>query len=141
MVRGGLTVTGAIVATALAATACSRGATTASEAADRRARTPRTFAAAVDGLCAAQRDASSDPAAAKASFDDRSDDALHEIARLLEDTDRAAAAALLIAKQRVEADFEGAPASGDLSGDLARLVDATREGLRRLDLDGPACGS
>jgi hypothetical protein len=96
--------------------------------------------AAVDGLCTALRQAPANPKAAEATFFDESHATLHVVARALEDVDRPAAAALLEAKQQVEADFSAGLASGGrVSDDLRRLVDATRAGLTRLEVPTQAC--
>ena len=95
---------------------------------------------AVEGLCTAVGQAPDGPRAAEATFFDESHATLHVIARGLEDVDRPAAAALLEAKQRVEADFSGGLASGGrVADDLRLLVDATRAGLARLEVQAPAC--
>ncbi len=96
--------------------------------------------AAVDGLCTAVGQAPDGPRAAEATFFDESHATLHVIAGALEDVDRPAAAALLEAKQRVEADFSGGLASGGrVADDLRILVDATRAGLTRLEVQAPDC--
>ena len=96
--------------------------------------------AAVEGLCTAVGQAPDVPRAAETTFFDDSHATLHVIARALEDVDRPAAAALLEAKQRVEADFSGGLASGGrVADDLRILVDATRAGLARLEVSTAAC--
>jgi hypothetical protein len=100
----------------------------------------RRLTAAVEGLCTALQQAPDSPAAAEATFYDQSHATLHAIARALEDVDRPAAAALLEAKQRVEADFAGGLASGGrVADDLRPLVAATSAGLARLEVKAPAC--
>ena len=95
---------------------------------------------AVEGLCTAVGQAPDGRRAAEATFFDESHATLHVVARALEDVDRPAAAALLEAKQRVEADFSGGLASGGrVADDLRLLVDATRAGLARLEVQAPAC--
>lgn len=122
--------------------ACSGGTTVRSaEKTNGRARLPREFASAVQGLCVARRDARSSPAASKASFVDGAHEPLHEIARRLGDVDRTAAASVLRAKQRVEADLSTSATSAELAADLDRLVVATGEGLERLGFDAPGCDS
>ena len=100
----------------------------------------RRLTAAVEGLCTALKQAPDGPRAAEVTFFDESHDTLHTIARALEDVDRSSAAALLEAKQRVEADFAGGRASGGrVADDLRALVEATRAGLARLEVPAPAC--
>ncbi len=100
----------------------------------------RRLTAAVEGLCTALRQAPDSPSAAETTFFDESHDTLHAIARGLEEVDRPQAAALLEAKQRVEADLAGGRASGGrIADDLRPLVDATRAGLARLEVPTQPC--
>lgn len=94
--------------------------------------------AAVDGLCASIAEAG-DPAAAERAFFDRSHDALHEIAAAASEADREAAAALLTAKNRVEADFRDAPTRQELEGHLQTLIAATVDALTALGVNAPGC--
>lgn len=82
-------------------------------------------------------DAAASPATARAVFFDRAHEQLHTVARALEDVDRAQAAELLVAKEKVEGEL-GAPPAG-LPGDLRRLADVYRAGLGRLAIDAPPC--
>ena len=86
---------------------------------------------------AALCEAEARPDQARQLFFDRSHDALHTVARDLEDVDRAQAAALLQAKERVES---GLDAPGPtLPDDLARLADVYRASLGRLAITAPPC--
>ena len=77
------------------------------------------------------------PDEARALFFDRSHEALHEVARRLDDVDRAQAAALLEAKQRVESGLDSPRPS--LPADLTRLADVYRASLGRLAIEAPPC--
>jgi hypothetical protein len=74
---------------------------------------------------------------ARALFFDRSHEALHTVARALEPVDRAQAATLLEAKQKVESELTTPPAT--LRDDLLRLADVYRTGLGRLAISAPPC--
>ncbi|MGH9266115.1 MAG: hypothetical protein ACRD1D_15635 [Acidimicrobiales bacterium] len=83
-----------------------------------------SFGPARDGVCrAAEAARHGDPAGAKAAFFDRSHQALHELAALAQERDRAAVARLLEAKERVESGLE--KASPTLAGDLDTLAVVT----------------
>lgn len=87
------------------------------------------WAATVEGLCRAARAArDGDAAQARRAFLDTAHDPLHRLADRTAEQDRTAAARLLEAKERVEADLEGSQPS--LEQDLERLVDATRVAIR-----------
>ena len=86
-----------------------------------------------DGLC----DAARDPSGARALFFDRSHEALHTVARALDDVDRGQAAQLLEAKERVERELDQ-PAP-TLTGDLLRLAEVYRASLGRLAITAPPC--
>lgn len=95
---------------------------------------------AAAGLCTARHQAGAgDVNTARATFYDRSHDALHTLARALEPADRALAARLLEAKQRVESDLAGGTPPTDLAADLDRLSEVTGAGLVRLSIDPPPC--
>jgi len=97
---------------------------------------PVAVAALVDahaGLC----QAADQPDAARRLFFDRSHEALHTVARALEDVDRAQAAELLQAKEKVESELAVPPAG--LPDDLRRLADVYRAGLGRLAITAPPC--
>ncbi len=85
------------------------------------------------GLC----EAAASPATARTLFFDRSHEALHTVARGVEDVDRAQAGALLQAKEKVESELDARPAS--LPDDLRRLADVYRTSLGRLAIEAPPC--
>lgn len=91
------------------------------------------------GLCEAARQAATDVNAARQTFFGRSHEALHLIARGLEEKDRAESARLLEAKQRVEADFTGAAPGAQVAADLGRLAEITRSSLDTFDVDADPC--
>ena len=97
-----------------------------------------TLVKAMNGLCTARQQASSAPDSAKATFFDDSHQALHDIAAALERTDRNASAALLIAKQRVEADLN-AGQSTTLVADLDQLATVAHDSLDRLHVRAAPC--
>ncbi|MDQ3897037.1 MAG: hypothetical protein M3326_07290 [Actinomycetota bacterium] len=86
---------------------------------------------------AALCEAAARPDTARTLFFDRSHEALHTVARGLEDVDRAQAAELLEAKEKVEADL--AAPGGSLPADLSRLADVYRASLGRLAITAPPC--
>lgn len=98
-----------------------------------------TMTAAVGGLCTARAQADTDVKSVRATFYDRSHEALHTIARALEPVDRVVAARLLEAKQAVEADVNAQPPRATVAADLDRLLDVTRQGLARLSITAPRC--
>jgi MoxR-like ATPase len=81
--------------------------------------------------------AAAEPDAARRHFFDRAHDQLHTVAKALEDVDRAQAAQLLQAKERVESELSDPPAS--LPDDLRRLAVVYRDGLGRLAITAPPC--
>ena len=81
--------------------------------------------------------AAAEPAAARRHFFDRAHEPLHTVARALEDVDRAHAARLFQAKERVESELSDPPAS--LPDDLRRLAGVYRDGLGRLAITAPPC--
>jgi hypothetical protein len=85
------------------------------------------------GLC----EAAKTPAQARALFFDRSHDALHTVARALDDVDRALAGQLLQAKETVESEL-GASRPGRPE-DLLRLADVYRAALGRLAITVAPC--
>lgn len=120
-----------LLAVAVAATACSSGASDAAPAGD----LPSERVA--QGLCQAAA-AGDDPARAELSFARVHTD-LHIVARAVEKEDRRAAARLLTAKQRVEDDLRRRAPASELTPDLRRLIAATRDGLDRLDVTVAPC--
>ncbi len=81
--------------------------------------------------------AAAEPDAARRHFFDRAHEPLHTVARALEDVDRAQAAQLLQAKEKVESELPNPPAS--LPDDLRRLAAVYRDGLGRLAITAPPC--
>lgn len=81
--------------------------------------------------------AATEPDAARRHFFDRAHDQLHTVAKALEDVDRAQAAQLLQAKERVESELPNSPAG--LPDDLRRLAGVYRDGLGRLAITAPPC--
>ena len=77
------------------------------------------------------------PVSARTMFFDRSHEALHTVARAVEEVDRAQAADLLHAKEKVESELAAAPAG--LPDDLLRLADVYRTSLGRLAIEAPPC--
>ena len=86
---------------------------------------------------AALCEAAAAPDAARRLFFDRSHEQLHTVARGLEDVDRAEAARLLQAKEKVESELPSPPAS--LPDDLRTLAAVYRDGLGRLAITAPPC--
>ena len=99
-----------------------------------------TFLPAQRALCrAADQAAAGDAAAARTTFLDSSHDDVHRLAAKLEDVDRAKAAAMLEAKQRVEADIDMEPVPAKLADDLRALSATVASGLARLHLPSSPC--
>ncbi len=124
----------ALVAVAVMATACAGGSD--DDGTITVAGQPVAVAPLVDahaGLC----QAAAQPDAARRLFFDRSHEALHTVARALEDVDRAQAAQLLQAKEKVESELPNPPAS--LPTDLRALAAVYRDGLGRLAITAPPC--
>lgn len=99
---------------------------------------PRLLAIAA-GLCEAAAQAPADVAAAEKTLNSRSHDGLHVIARGLEEVDRAAAATLLEAKQKVEGDFSRDAAGTVVEPDLRQLHEVTVSSLARFNVTAGAC--
>lgn len=93
----------------------------------------------VSDICAAADSALAGHANdAEERFVDRAHQRLHELAAEVTEVDRAVAARLLEAKQRVEADLDHEPVdAAALSEDLGALADATVDAQSRLDRPGP----
>ena len=77
------------------------------------------------------------PDAARRLFFDRAHEQLHTVAKALEDVDRAQAAQLLQAKERVESEITNPPPT--LPDDLRRLAGVYRDSLGRLAITVPPC--
>jgi len=99
--------------------------------------TTEAAVATVRGLCDVR--GASSAAAANATFYDQTHQELHVIAAATEERDRAKAAALLEAMQRVEAELERPLLRAGFSADVESLVEATREALASIGLDAPGC--
>ena len=91
------------------------------------------------GLCEAAAQAPNDVKTAEKTFNARSHDGLHLIARGLETIDRSAAAALLEAKGKVEGDFARSAAGAQVATDLRQLSEVTRSSLARFNVTAGAC--
>ena len=92
------------------------------------------------GLCEGARQANrGEIDAARQTFFGQSHEGLHLIARALQDDDRGAAAALLEAKQKVEADFTTPPAGAQVAADLRQLAELTRSSLARYKVSVDSC--
>ena len=86
---------------------------------------------------AALCEAAAEPAQARALFFDRAHDALHDVARRLDDVDRAQAAQLLEAKQVVESELTATRQARP--EDLRRLAEVYRTSLGRLAITVAPC--
>jgi hypothetical protein len=93
---------------------------------------------AVGGLC--EIVGATDLEAANATFQDRAHQTLHTVAAAAEQGDRAAAAALLQAKQRVEADLTEAALPVGFGDDVEALLASLRAALGAIGLDAATCG-
>jgi hypothetical protein len=91
------------------------------------------------GVCDAARQAGASVDAARQTFFSQSHDGLHLIARGLQELDRDASAALLEAKQKVEADFLAPPPGPRVVADLDQLGAVTRSSLARFKVSADAC--
>jgi hypothetical protein len=99
--------------------------------------TPDTAATAVLGLCDLTN--ATDVIEARATFLDRSHATLHAIAAAADARDRASAAALFEAKQRVEAALARDDLPNRFQRDVETLIGTTRDALHAIGLDAPAC--
>ena len=91
------------------------------------------------GLCQAATQAATDTSAAEKTFQGKSHDGLHLIARGLQDIDRPASATLLEAKQKVEADFSNHAPGSQVAADLRSLSEVTKASLARFNVTVDAC--
>ena len=101
--------------------------------------TTTKLVAVAAGLCAAAAQAPTDKPAAERTFQSRSHDGLHLIARGLQDRDRAASATLLETKQKVEADFSGSTPGPQVATDLRQLAEVTRASLAHFSVTVDSC--
>src|SRR2546421_5941276 len=81
------------------------------------------------GLCEAATQAATDTSAAEKTFQGKSHDGLHLIARGLQDIDRPASATLLEAKQKVEGDFSNHAPGTQVAADLRSLSEVLKSSL------------
>jgi len=91
------------------------------------------------GLCEAAQQAGTDISTAAKTFNSKSHDGLHLIARGLQEIDRPASATLLEAKQKVEGDISSKAAGPQLAADLRSLSDVTKTSLARFNVTVDAC--
>jgi hypothetical protein len=91
------------------------------------------------GLCEAAKQAATDTSAAEQTFQGRSHDGLHLIARGLQDIDRPASATLLEAKEKVESDFSNKAPGTKVATDLRSLSEVTKSSLARFNVTVDAC--
>jgi hypothetical protein len=91
------------------------------------------------GLCEAATQAATDTSAAEKTFQGKSHDGLHLIARGLQDIDRPASATLLEAKQKVEADFSNHAPGSQVAADLRSLSGVLKSSLARFNVTVDAC--
>lgn len=99
-----------------------------------------SYPAAVQGLCEASRVAEDDPERAHDLFFDEAHATLHVLADEVAERDRAAAAALLEAKERAESTLSSEDVSSEeLRTDLDALVDATIAATRAVDVEVDRC--
>jgi hypothetical protein len=91
------------------------------------------------GLCQAAAEAATDTAAAEKTFQSKSHDGLHLIARGLQDIDRPASATLLEAKEKVESDFSNHAAGSQVAEHLRSLSEVTKASLARFNVTVDAC--
>ena len=100
--------------------------------------TQEAASAAVLGLCEVIGGLPTDIETAMDTFHDRVHEELHVVAAATQSQDRAAAAALLQAKERFEVDFAG-PMAADAADDLEMLSTALRDALAAIGLSAPDC--
>jgi hypothetical protein len=91
------------------------------------------------GLCEAATQAATDTKAAETTFQGKSHDGLHLIARGLQEIDRPASATLLEAKEKVESDFSNKAAGTKVATDLRSLSEVTKSSLARFNVTVDAC--
>lgn len=93
------------------------------------------------GLCEAATQAATDTSGAEKTFQGKSHDGLHLIARGLQDIDRPASATLLEAKEKVESDFSNHALGTKVATDLRSLSEVTKSSLARFNVTVDACPS
>jgi hypothetical protein len=94
---------------------------------------------ALGALCDVRAEADRDVAAARTTFANRSHQALHIVAGAVERTDRRRSGTLLVAKQRVEADFAAEPTPDTLGSDVDALIASVADAAPVVDLEPPSC--
>jgi nitrous oxide reductase accessory protein NosL len=94
---------------------------------------------AVRGVCKARDAVAGSIAPSWRIFQDEAHDALHELARQVTEENRAAAAALLEAKQRVEVAFVKDMNANGFRKLMSELVDASNAALEELSLTPVEC--
>jgi hypothetical protein len=94
---------------------------------------------AAAAICTASERAANNHRAARQMFYDRAHDRLHDLARLVQQTDRVRAARLLEAKERVERDLAVGATPERLAGDLDRLLAAVKTALTTISITPPGC--
>jgi hypothetical protein len=100
---------------------------------------PQAADRAVLALCRIAAEHADDREAADALFLDQAHELLHAIAAAAEQADRAVAADLLTAKQRVEADLSADELPTGFAEHVRALVSATGAALEAIGLTAPAC--
>jgi len=93
----------------------------------------------VAGLCLARLQASTDPGAAEATYNQRSRNGVAIVASALKGSNSILASSLAEAAAGVEADLGTDPPRPTLDLNLGRLTEMTREGLARLAIRTSAC--
>ena len=96
---------------------------------------PRSLQGAVASLCDAR--AETDPQEVERLFFDRAHAQMHVLAQALDDGHRRRAGELLVAMQRVEAEF--AEGSGPTRSSMSALIRAATNGLTALSIDPRGC--
>src|SRR5919197_1481512 len=86
------------------------------------------------GSSSAAAQATTDTSAAEKTFQGKSHDGLHLIARGLQDIDRPASATLLEAKEKVESDFSNKAPGTKVATDLRSLWEVTKSSLARFNV-------
>lgn len=103
------------------------------------AATRAELATALQALCDVQTQLGNDPSAARMTFYDRAHTALHMVAGATTRKDRSLAAALLVAKQRVESDFGAAQPLPSTARDVSDLIGASARAARAINVNPPRC--
>lgn len=95
---------------------------------------------AVSALCT-MLTTSQDRERLTALFEDQAHQELHVIAAATQERDRTAAGAMLLAKERVEADLAQRELPASMHDDTVALMRRTQDALVAIGLDAPACGA